>query len=440
MNYRLGAFGWLAGEDFTNGGGFENAGLSDQKAALEWVSNTIQIFGGNPYAVTVLGESAGASSILHHLTAYGIDRSYKQPPKFQRAILQSPAFFPQVSPRQVNNTYHAFLEAAGVKSFAELQSAKSDVLIKANSKTTYYSPYGTFTYGPVVSEKRDPQTYVQFPPSLKLMTGAWFRDIQVMIASNRREGALFTPPWLRNEGDLAQYIKGIYPAMSNESFETFAKLYPVPQTKKNLKGDTIPTTERERFIYAAAAFGDLGVDCTAWLFKEKSSSDNYRYFYRIYPGFHGQDVGATVSFTATRDVLSHNRYHANRKLAVVPGSRQGAHQSSVQSTIVSLVHKHNEIWANHIPPTDNQKGFNAGSPASPKTSKRTPIVPRKMVTKTFSLCQKEPCGLVSDFPLSKTRSKSRMRLTQCRNSLVIYPRTRSVTSGRMHRIGRMIQR
>lgn len=295
MNYRLGAFGWLAGEDFTKAGGFENAGLSDQNAALEWVRNFIQVFGGSPYEVTVLGESAGASSILHHLTAYGVDRSRKEPPKFQRAILQSPAFFPQVSPKQMNSTYHAFLKAAGVKNFDELKNAKSEDLIKANSKTTYYSPYGTFTYGPIISQERNSETYVQFPPSLKLLIGVWFSNIPVMIASNRREGALFTPPWLRNEEDLAKYIRGIYPAMSNESLVEFAKLYPVPQTKKNLKGETIPTTERERFIYAAAAFGDLGVDCTAWLFKEKSSSENYRYFYRIYPGFHGQDVGATVS-------------------------------------------------------------------------------------------------------------------------------------------------
>lgn len=308
VNYRLGAFGWLGGDDFQREGGFDNAGLSDQNAALEWVENFINLFGGSPYEVTVLGESAGASSILHHLTAYGFDRSIKPRPKFNRAIMQSPAFFPVVSQRQMNSTYRAFLKAAGAKNFEDLQKADTQVLIEANRKTTYYSPYGTFAYGPVVSgsEGRSPTTYVQFPPTLKLLVNAWFSNIQLMIAHNRREGALFTPPWLRNEESLEKYIRNIYPAMSNESVQEFAKLYPVPQTKKVGNKD-VATTERERFIYAAAAFGDLGVDCNMWALKEKvDKSSTYRYFYRLYPGYHGQDVGATVSHK-----LKMNHHHCH---------------------------------------------------------------------------------------------------------------------------------
>lgn len=64
MNYRLGAFGWLAGPSL-QADGTANAGLYDQRAALDWVQEHISKFGGDPSRVTVIGESAGAGSIMH---------------------------------------------------------------------------------------------------------------------------------------------------------------------------------------------------------------------------------------------------------------------------------------------------------------------------------------------------------------------------------------
>lgn len=70
LNYRLGAFGWLSGPTFQENG-TPNAGLYDQRFALEWVQEHISKFGGDPDRVTVFGESAGGGSIMGQITAYG---------------------------------------------------------------------------------------------------------------------------------------------------------------------------------------------------------------------------------------------------------------------------------------------------------------------------------------------------------------------------------
>src|SRR4029078_5459168 len=64
INYRLGAFGFLRlGERFGHRRpATGNEGLLDQIAALEWVRDEIEAFGGDPGQVTIFGECAGARS------------------------------------------------------------------------------------------------------------------------------------------------------------------------------------------------------------------------------------------------------------------------------------------------------------------------------------------------------------------------------------------
>ena len=70
IQYRLGAFGFLSSEDVKKNGQV-NAGLLDQRFALQWVQDHIEKFGGDPKRVTVAGESAGAGSVMLQAMAYG---------------------------------------------------------------------------------------------------------------------------------------------------------------------------------------------------------------------------------------------------------------------------------------------------------------------------------------------------------------------------------
>ncbi|MCY4505398.1 MAG: carboxylesterase family protein, partial [Acidobacteria bacterium] len=66
INYRLGAFGYLAHPLLSaesGHGASGNYGLLDQIAALGWVQRNIAAFGGDPSRVTIFGESAGSWSV-----------------------------------------------------------------------------------------------------------------------------------------------------------------------------------------------------------------------------------------------------------------------------------------------------------------------------------------------------------------------------------------
>ena len=88
INYRLGAFGFLAHPALATrpGGPSGNYGLMDQEAALRWVKHDISRFGGDPHNVTIAGQSAGGVSVLAHLV------SRRSRGLFDRAIVQSGAF------------------------------------------------------------------------------------------------------------------------------------------------------------------------------------------------------------------------------------------------------------------------------------------------------------------------------------------------------------
>jgi para-nitrobenzyl esterase len=95
VNTRLGSLGLLAHpllSQESSRGVSGNYMFLDMVAALQWVQKNIAAFGGNPHNVTIFGESGGGgkvSALIASPLAGGL---------FQRAICESGAAFPPVSP------------------------------------------------------------------------------------------------------------------------------------------------------------------------------------------------------------------------------------------------------------------------------------------------------------------------------------------------------
>ncbi|KAG8853589.1 hypothetical protein FRB91_004694 [Serendipita sp. 411] len=142
MNYRLHLFGFLDGTA-VRADGTPNAGLLDQRAAIEWVRRHISQFGGDPDQITIAGESAGGASVVLQATAYG---GVRQAP-FKRAIAQSIGLYPLPLDSEIEGVFRNVTTAAscpteGTEAMACLRSAPLSTLIKSiNSvRTNFLAP------------------------------------------------------------------------------------------------------------------------------------------------------------------------------------------------------------------------------------------------------------------------------------------------------------
>lgn len=218
MNYRLGAFGFLAGSE-VQVDGTANAALYDQRLALEWVQQNIHLFGGDKNRVTVMGQSAGGGSLLHQITAFGGDNSSLP---FSQAIVQSPAFNPDPLQSTSEQNLQRFLSLLNVSTLAEARQSPSHLLMKANALQVWDSPYGTNTFGPVVDGRFTPDV-----PRKLLAEGRFHKTINVMVAHNSDEGLVFTTPQINSSARYADFLQEAFPTLSNETLSYITTvLYP----------------------------------------------------------------------------------------------------------------------------------------------------------------------------------------------------------------------
>ncbi|KAK6992455.1 carboxylic ester hydrolase [Favolaschia claudopus] len=285
INYRLGLFGFLAGQEVKDGGAV-NAGLLDQEFALKWVQKNIHRFGGDPSKVTIWGQSAGAGSVLQHIIAHN---GRTNPPLFRAAITSS-AFLP--SQYLYNHTipqtlFNKVVEQAGCSGPTPLECLRgvdSASLANINLNTILAGFQGTFSFVPVVDG-----SFITQSPTIALARRKVNGHV-LLAVTNTDEGSSFV-----NQGaeyNVTEYVRNLFPLIGEKESQEVAALYaplgsPLEQVNE-IMGDTI-------------------MKCPTYSLLNAFPTSSYKAAYAIPPALHGQDViNYFPSITAFNAVLIYN--------------------------------------------------------------------------------------------------------------------------------------
>jgi carboxylesterase type B len=185
VNYRLGALGFLGGDNDIHG----NYGFLDQVLALKWIQNNAHAFGGDPNRVTIAGQSAGAISVTLHLMSAGSKGL------FQRAIVESsPITLPMrdhVSMPPLRREF-AELVGCGVNDAACMRGKSADDVLEAQlaiMKDPFADPKWLQMFLPWTPYVDG--TIVPMQPLDALCNGAWDSSIPVIMGTVHDETTLF---------------------------------------------------------------------------------------------------------------------------------------------------------------------------------------------------------------------------------------------------------
>lgn len=168
----------------------------------------------------MMGQSAGASSIMHHIAAPDYVNSKV---RTQGAIVQSAGFFPQPNSTQDDEMYTKFLNLTGAKDLEALLTADTKVLQKANAEMVHNSKYGYFNFGPSVDGY-----YVKDLPGKVLAQPDEINVPALLVGHEKLDGLLFTPPWIRTTEALVEYVRELFPGVPQAVLDTVASEYKIP--------------------------------------------------------------------------------------------------------------------------------------------------------------------------------------------------------------------
>lgn len=258
--------------------GSENAALRDQRLALDWVSENIAAFGGDPSRITIHGQSSGGLAVGMQIMAFGATRSYP----FQQAICESQALEPGITGNFTREAMAAVWKATGcnntgIDSEATVECLRKlpmQELLKAQLDTASSANVGDI-WLPVVDGVGG---FLPAAPST-LIAEHRFGNISTMMGWCDDDALLFTPPSIKTPNDTYTFISQYLPEMTETHVRELLSLY--PPSDFTASHDPNGRVELAAEVYRCGRiFRDILFTCQPLLYgKALREAGNEVYFY-----------------------------------------------------------------------------------------------------------------------------------------------------------------
>ncbi|KAJ7268412.1 carotenoid ester lipase precursor [Mycena rebaudengoi] len=259
-NYRLSAFGFLAGKE-ASAAGTTNLGMRDQISALEWVQKHISVFGGDPKRVVLGGASAGSTSTALLL----VDNKRKSSDLFRGAFMEC---IQQLS----GSPIPVHTQADGQKYYDQLVAATNctaarhtldclrgvpyeTLLASVNQTPDLFSYLGmSLLWGPSI----DGDIVVRNP--LESVSRGAYAKIPLLSGDDDDEGTFFSiaSTNVTTEDGFADYLRTVsVPRASSAQISHLATLYPQDPAQGSPFGTGSANAITPEFKRIAAFEGDF---------------------------------------------------------------------------------------------------------------------------------------------------------------------------------------
>lgn len=197
VTHRLSSFGYLNLADLDPTGPWEDAGVAgilDLVAALEWVRDNIESFGGDPQRVMLFGQSGGGwklSTLLGMPASRGL---------FQRAAVQSGSLTAHLPREMSARIAQSFIEKLALTpaTLANIRTLPWTQLLAAQNAV------GAAMFAPIVDG-----AHIGVPP-LSETALSYFDEVPLMVSTTLDDAGLFSSQFDLTEEGLADLLAARY--------------------------------------------------------------------------------------------------------------------------------------------------------------------------------------------------------------------------------------
>lgn len=229
LNYRIGALGFTDFSSFSTAQRMfdSNLGLRDQVAALEWVRDNIENFGGDPDNVTIFGESAGGISVTSLMCIPAARGLFHQ--AYAQSAAPSSAYSPELHASWARDLLRILKIPLSDAADALSALPAADLVRATNRLTSKIGPAdkpGSLSVSPVVDGDFLPEH-----PLDMFMKGK-SAPVPLVLGTMAREGALFAK------------IVDILPSTPDRIEKMFAGTDPAAQSRVLAAYPGYPSKER----------------------------------------------------------------------------------------------------------------------------------------------------------------------------------------------------